>query len=483
MKRSACIFVFLFGLLFLGIASFSGCAERTDPAKHAAVADIASEARAYPAQLALARQQGLPVAMSDLARPAKTQGANAAPIYRQLGHMLRAYPLSNRELALEGLSTAPMPTPKALGFAKRALAHRARYLRIIHQAAACRSCVFHHDWNVADPTSITFPEIATIRESALLLSGQSVLMAENGQALPAVANEAVEFRLADQIAGEKILTAYQAACDIDTVAFIGMQKILFISNGDPKVAQAVQAAIAQNWHPRPLAPTLANEAAFQQGFVRFVEKAGPQSLANDPAQESSEIDLSGERAGSKEWDDLMEANAAVLLAEQMQAVSAADQPYSLAERAMREVVADSMKPLGSHLLPSLLVPNLASFVTLRAQDQAGAEVTEAGAAMLAWKASHGSFAPSLAGVLPSVPRDPFSGKPIGYRAKGGGFVVYSVGPTGRFRGGSPVSEPDQAESVFRWPLPAYDRPTKPQPAVMAWNSPLLSLARFLRKTV
>lgn len=443
-----------------------GCGRQETPLP-AAQADIARQAQAYPAELARASRLGLPVEMKDLVGGPVPPSANAAQVYRQIGHMLRAYPLNSRELALEGLSTAPMPTPRALGFARLALAHRARYLLLIHQAAAMPACVFHHDWTTPDPGMVTFPEIATIRESSLLISGQSVLMAEGGEPVQAVANAATGFRMADQIGREQILASYETACDIDFVTFTTLQKILYISHGNPEVARAVQQAIARQWHPRDLTSAVRRECAFQQGFVKFARAIGPRSLANAPSPAWNALRLPSEGPGSPEWNRLMDANAAVLLKESIEASAAADQPFSLAWPAIRAVVADSMKPQPSRLLPSLLVPNLASFVALRAQDQARARITQAAGAVLAWRASYGAFPSSLAQAMGAAPIDPFNGKPLVYKKEGAGFVIYSVGPGGSFRGGSPDSEPSVGQSLFRWPLPSYDYPEKPQPAVSA----------------
>lgn len=450
-------------LLPLGAVLLGGCGRQETPLP-ALQADIARQAQSYPAELAAARRMGLPVEMDDLGgAPVPPASQNAAQAYRRLGHMLRAYPLNNRELALEGLSTAPMPTPRALGFARAALAHRARYLIMIHQAAAMPICVFHHNWDTPDPESITFPEIDTFREASLLISGQSVVMAESGHPAQAVANASTGFRLAGQIEQEQILACYETACDIDFVTFTTLQKILYISHGDPKVAQAVQQAIAQNWHPRDLESALRRECAFDQGFVQFARKTGPGPLADAPSPSWKVLDLPGEKPGSKEWNRLMDANAAVLLSDSIQETAAAALPFPESRSVMQKIVVDSMKPIPSRLLPSLLVPNLTSFAALRSEDIARARITQAAAVVLSWKASHGAFPATLSAANTSPPLDPFSGKPLLYRKEGSGFVLYSIGPSGSFDGGSPRSEPSQAESLFRWPLPPYDFPAKPQP--------------------
>ncbi|HEX5322358.1 MAG TPA: hypothetical protein VFW40_01130 [Capsulimonadaceae bacterium] len=454
--------------LLMACSLLSGCGRQVEPAQsRAAAADIQAQAKAYPAELAKARRLGLPLSLQALNSALPQAKTNAALVYQRLGHLLRAYPLSSKELALEGLSTSPMPTEKALGFARQALVHRARYLKMIHEAAALPNCVFTHDWSAKDPENIYVPEMGTLREASLLLTGQSVLMSKSGQTLAAVKNEAVGFRLADQIAGERILAAYEVACDVDNITLTGLQKILYISHGDPQIALAVQEAIAQQWHPHSLAVALKSEVAFQQAMVSFARAEGPQPFYDTLAPAISSYGFQNEKSGSPAWNKLMDANAAVLLQETTQAIGVADMPFSTARSAIKAVVADSMRHSASRIFSAYLVPDLADDVSLRAQAQARAEITSAAAAVLAWKATHGSFPDALIDAMPAAPQDPFTGGALRYKNEGQGFVLYSAGPSGTFNGGSPQSEPAMSESVFRYPLPSYDFPAKPGPAVAA----------------
>ncbi|HLK61262.1 MAG TPA: hypothetical protein VKU00_32230, partial [Chthonomonadaceae bacterium] len=91
----------------------------------------------------------------------------------------------------------------------------------------------------------------------------------------------------------------------------------------------------------------------------------------------------------------------------------------------------------------------------RATDQARISIVQTGASLLAWKAKHGAFPNRLEEALPTIPTDPFDGKPLRYRRESNGFVVYSIGVTGNFDGGSPDEKPDAKESLFRYPRPSY----------------------------
>lgn len=52
-----------------------------------------------------------------------------------------------------------------------------------------------------------------------------------------------------------------------------------------------------------------------------------------------------------------------------------------------------------------------------------------------------------------VPTDPFDGKPLRYRQEGKGFVVYSIGATGKYTGAPKVAGKPFREVAIRWAEP------------------------------
>lgn len=90
---------------------------------------------------------------------------------------------------------------------------------------------------------------------------------------------------------------------------------------------------------------------------------------------------------------------------------------------------------------------------------AGRSITRAAAAALAERAKTGAFPTTLPGAFP----DPYSPSAmLQYRQEGvGGFVVYSVGPDGKFNGGRPGDAAPLSAPCFRYPtvpvpMPAAD---------------------------
>jgi hypothetical protein len=112
-------------------------------------------------------------------------------------------------------------------------------------------------------------------------------------------------------------------------------------------------------------------------------------------------------------------------------------------------------------MAAIIVPVYLQTAASDAVRGARIDCLRAGCEVLLWRAKHGAWPRNLRECMARVPADPFDGKPLRYRREGDGFVIYSVGETGRFDGGTPGVKPKPVESLFRWPKPAYwDAPAR-----------------------
>jgi hypothetical protein len=132
---------------------------------------------------------------------------------------------------------------------------------------------------------------------------------------------------------------------------------------------------------------------------------------------------------------MLNYNGFFLLDRLNRAALKADGPYTEAEAALTGIETEAAdKRHIARVLLALLMPSTSGAVGKRAQSQAQAAVTQAGAAVLAQAARTGHPPDSL----PSGFTDPFTGKLLGYRREAAqGFVVYSAGKDGHFDGGKP----------------------------------------------
>jgi hypothetical protein len=93
--------------------------------------------------------------------------------------------------------------------------------------------------------------------------------------------------------------------------------------------------------------------------------------------------------------------------------------------------------------------------------QAQVRVARVGLALERHKRVHGAYPSRLAdidaAILNAAPEDPFTGKPLVYRAEGLEFVVYSVGENLKDDGGVPRPEAgkcsDEVAKQKAWDIP------------------------------
>jgi len=162
------------------------------------------------------------------------------------------------------------------------------------------------------------------------------------------------------------------------------------------------------------------------------------------------------------WNAVIDAVGVTLLHRMQKLISVADRSFSEAAAVQHEILTEVKQ--GKRLedcMSAMLYPIYADSAAKQAGIQARMEVTRTAAAILLWKAKHGAFPRTLQEALSAVPADPFDGKPLKYRREGQGFVVYSVGTTGKFDGDTPDKKPASSDAVFRYPLPPYSKVEPP----------------------
>ncbi|MHC4520986.1 MAG: hypothetical protein ACYTAS_20530 [Planctomycetota bacterium] len=110
---------------------------------------------------------------------------------------------------------------------------------------------------------------------------------------------------------------------------------------------------------------------------------------------------------------------------------------------------------GRHILSCFLTPAVTRFKESHCRMGARIHVTRAGMALLRHKRTHGAFPRALDALGLEGLVDPFTQKPLHYRAEGEGFVVYSVEADLDDNGGS-ERQPRQKtgyDLVWRYPRP------------------------------
>ena len=407
----------------------------------------------YKDAIAAAKKSGLPVSGAELAKPLPPASQNAAPIYEQLIQTMKDSPLEKQDAILDTYGSEMHPSPADTQEAAAALTRRQDLVTIAHQAAAIPKCVFDRPWASGDIVSIPMPELAKVRQAMRLISTESQVMAHQGQAMSAVRNDSLGFRLAHHAESDGVAISLLVRMAIELITLRGLQKIMVTSNGDGQVARAAADAIDKNWTAPQISPIVRRETGFEISIIEQLRESGPKGLVNIAGSEyKSQAEALAETPDS-DWNDILNRSGMYLLVELNKIGKAVDLPFPTAfarEKAL-EAAQEQEPQSPRRLVCAILLLKTSDIVSKRAMIIATARATRAGAAVLSYRAAHGSLPATLSDAMPSVPADPFDLKPMRYRREGDGFVIYSVGPTLEYDGGTAGEAIAKKEIAFRYP--------------------------------
>lgn len=404
-------------------------------------------AKSFAQDLAAARRAGIPTTPQELQAPLPPPEENAAPLYTELTKILEAKPLSKDQKIINDSDHRGVLSPVQFELLRRALKSRSDLASLVHRAVARPQCVFTRDWTA--PYYAPEPEAVTMRFAARVIAAESQLMAHDGKALEATRHLAFGFKIARHAAANRLM-GYALANSIDSMTLAGFQKRLYLSASDAKIIEATLSCVKNRYAP----PSLSKQIKFGAGcdlvMFEFFRKKG----ARKGKEKYREQFMPGNKAASlKDWNAFIDANSRAVLKYAYRLISAANRLYWSGESAFRAVRLEMESDKNpQHALVQLSQTNIGGAEEFGTRSKAIAEVTRAGAFALYWKAKHGAFPDTLGDASSPKFVDPFDGKPLKYRKEGAGFVVYSVGATGKFTGGAPNLNAGN-ETRFRYPAP------------------------------
>ena len=382
---------------------------------------------------------GVPVTAAEMYRAVGTTPArlNAAADYARLGEEFKKYPgLDAADFKVTD-STAQQRTA-----VRRMLSEHANVMVLIRRAASKPRCQFKRHWEF--PEAYSFPESLTFDRAARMLAMESALRAMQGRYYDAIREQALGFSVAGQEGSEPDLIAYLAGQECESTALEGMKSILLIAGPRARVDLQVRAAVAGD------RPRLDHSRAYWGQVLFLIEITD--MLKKEPAAASylmspEEHSPPPRLSSAKQWTpkqrtlfgEFMDENLARSLGWNRMAYRVARQPTYLRRIALSRRLgagdeATDRQPVSASL------PNILPGTFLRpptwekdADMCADAGVTDAGAAVLAYRARHGRYPDRLDQAAPRT-ADPFTGGPLHYKQSGAGFIIYSVGRDREFNG-------------------------------------------------
>ena len=416
-----------------------------------------------------ARREGIPLNPADLGLIAPPDHENAAPLYERLAKLRSEKPLDpEAQWVLSNMSSQFMFPPEVLERARREVKARADVFGLLHEAADRPRHYRERKWTWQELGD--FPRFAIRREAARLIRAESNLLARERRYREAIANQRRGFRVAAHVAAEPSLLGYLAAVAIDAHAVAGMEDILQLAGPNAAVSKDVRAAIeagaplldpraALKWEGVELVimMDLQRQLPREHGLEALSEVlddlealvGGPKALT--PARPLTPAEL---RFSDRLWDAIEADSLRRLRA----TFAELEKPY-WQQHPLPETPEDESYLIAGRGAP--LAATLNGMGLIQAQTVTRQRVMVSAAAILAYHEEYGSFPKQRAQALPRLSNDPFTGRPLGYRAEKKGFVVYSAGRSGKFSGGKPGGR-YSGEVLFRYPIPPVAPPARPE---------------------
>ena len=416
------------------------------------------EIAAGPAALAHARaeaqKEGIAVFAAQLNPALPPDDRNAAPLYLKLAQRVH-----DRSLEAPPLSAARDPVQKNLDDSREIVA-------LLRQATDRPQCVFPPDtpddtddtrFHLSSP--IWFQQRIALRRWGHELEGEAVLQAKQSRYAEAVATDARAYRVAEHAASDPTLFSLLVAEDIDAAVTGGMQEILTLAGPNAAVDAQVGRAVTDKAPRLSLRHALSGQVASVDASFSLLRRDGPGTLVGLFSMQWSAPRLVEKGFTPEEkhfYSDLLDAAEAEVIQQMRPVVRAPDLPDGAAEAAVEAPARrvpppptdDLVHEVARHMSPLPYV-----LVNVRpARAAASHSITRAAAAVLAARAKTGAYPATLPGRFPD-PYDP--ARQIGYRREGaGGFVVYSVGPGGKYDGAEPVDPRALYQAGFRFRYPS-----------------------------
>ena len=416
-----------------------------DPQAVAIRQQIADGPAALARERAACEADGIPLDPKT-SQPHVPPDQDAAPLWEKwntlrLGHL-------QLPMYAEPLTASDSYTPEQLAQVQKIFDANSEAMTTLHQAT---------DRPFFTGVNSDFSKYAMLREAARELMSESCLLAHQGRYAEAVANQARGFRIAKQVAFRPTLLGYLVAEAIEGITLAGMRDILYLAGPNAEVSAQVQQAIRAARPVLLLKETFAGEAFYSLSTTEKLRSSPPGDLiaiAQEdayPNQGPRPTKIKTLTPDERQFlDNLQDAVEAQYLSQLRSLSDASDQPPTTRRAAFAALAATAIPP--DDPVMGQCDPLDSLVVKIEEHDDqriAREEATLAAAAVLAAKARTGAFPDVLPGDFP----DPFSHNALGYRREGGnGFVVYSVGPDGKFDGGKP-GEFHPFQVFFRYPGP------------------------------
>jgi len=391
----------------------------------------------YLAEFAKFKAAGIPTSLSEIYPKQPPDDQNAFPIYIKIGDV-RSFPSGNDEiLALAVLN--PGATETDWKNAHAFLHANADLVAAVHEAASKPQCVMPGRADTKNPSAALMSEMAPIRRAARLLSIESQVLAYDGKSREAIKNAGLGFHISDHAYQNPILLGMLVGIASDAITINSVESIMLLNRHQPNVVAEAGQMLESSRHSHTMIDALKGEAAFGISQMAFIRNSIHGSADLDALAAGGELPatLHLSKMTTAEWNDFVDSNNIQWMKYFREIIADAADPYPTLSAKFAKIDAGMAAQHGNDVyLLQALDPPFTKVAVKEAQNDARAAIVQASAALYIWRAKHGEYPATLQEATDTVPADPFDLKPIRYRRDGAGFVLYSVGDSGKYDGGA-----------------------------------------------
>jgi hypothetical protein len=380
-----------------------------------------------------ARREGVPLEPRDLQpRPAILPEQNAGPLLQEITREYNAIPASERH-PWEFCKFLEKPDdPKEIATVQSGLTRCAALIRLAETAAALPHCDFHYDYALGP--DLLLPELAVVRQCARFFASRALLNND-------LADVARAARLGNLASETPVLIAVLVGSACHGMGNNAYQKLLRRPGCDLKAARATLTAFAPA--PSPLW-SLGGELMLATAITKRARQGKLTMQAIRGGEEPSFDILS---VAGPVMASLWEQRLIAFWREVYAAIRASGTDYELMQQRFERISQRWDKSRSPQdLMVKILTPVFTSAIE-RAHITAEAQRNLRIAALTLWEEREvrAEFPEN-----PTLPIDPFSKKPLGYRRlENGDCLIYSIGPNRIDEGGVEKINNHPADLVVR----------------------------------
>ena len=313
-------------------------------------------------------------------------------------------------------------------------------LALIREAVRLSECRFDvYEWSTT-PFDIQLSHLSKLRELTRLLRAEALLHARDGRSRDAVETCETALRMGHALDVEPFLISYLVRCAVHAIAFDTLQKVFDSRDVDAQAVLGLAAFLKRSEEDAPR----------QFKHAMRGERAAQLATFQATFRDLSVIASLGGSGGGASWmkwaapftRPMLRMDAAASIRHMSNLMTAIDLPRHKALAEARALDTSVTKTVPRYcFLTLMLVPAVGRSMESLATDEARFRLARAALALKLTKAKEGQYPASLeslpSAIMPKPLTDPFTGKPLIYKRKGEGFIIYSVGPNGKDDGGTP----------------------------------------------